>query len=79
MSADEQSNTANLKYSFSVEMVPICKVQLSIRDSIWQDDVVCLPVKLANMLGNISPLLICVKVTSLIWLLDPITLQGTMV
>lgn len=64
VSADEQSNTANLKYSFSVEMVPICK-----------DDVVCLPVKLANMLGNISPLLVCIKVTSLIWLLDPITLQ----
>jgi len=64
ISTDDKSNTANVKYSFSVELVPICR-----------DDVVCLPPKLAMSAGNISPLLVCYKVTGTIYLVDPVTLQ----
>ena len=40
ISHDQNSNTYNYKYVFSVEVVPICK-----------DNVVCLPVRLARSLG----------------------------
>jgi len=66
ISADVKSNTANLKHSFSVEIVPICR-----------EDLICLPKKLALSCGNISPLLLCVKISNLIYLMDPCTLQHT--
>ena len=40
ISHDQNSNTYNYKYVFSVEVVPICK-----------DNVVCLPIRLARSLG----------------------------
>lgn len=64
LSADTHSNTANFKYSFSVEIAPICK-----------DDLVCVPPKQARSLGNISPLTICTRVGNSIHLIDPQTLQ----
>lgn len=42
ISHDVHSNTYNYKFTFSVEIVPICK-----------DNIVCLPHKLAQSLGNI--------------------------
>ncbi|KAJ3727353.1 NMD3 family-domain-containing protein [Lentinula guzmanii] len=45
LSSDTHSNTANFKYTYSVEIMPICK-----------DDLVCIPPKQARQLGNISPL-----------------------
>ncbi|KAI2619176.1 NMD3-domain-containing protein [Hypoxylon sp. NC1633] len=62
----EDSHTAkkSYKFSFSVELIPICK-----------DDLVALPIHLAKQLGNISPLAICYRVGTSINFLDPNTLQ----
>ncbi|XP_071115506.1 60S ribosomal export protein NMD3-like [Haliotis cracherodii] len=64
VSHDPHNNTYNYKYTFSVEIVPLCK-----------DNIVCLPKKVAQSLGNINPLCICNKVTQTIHLIDPNTLQ----
>lgn len=65
ISADEKNSTANYKFTYSVELAPICK-----------DDVVCLPLKLARSQGNISQLLVCTRVGTSIHLVDPLTLQA---
>ncbi|TFK65900.1 NMD3-domain-containing protein [Pluteus cervinus] len=65
LSADTHSNTANFKYTYSVEIAPICK-----------DDLVCIPSKQARSFSNISPLTICIRVGSSVQLLDPSTLQA---
>lgn len=64
LSSDTHSNTANYKFTYSVEIAPICK-----------DDLVCLPTKLARQLGNIAPLVVCTRVGNSIHLMDPATLQ----
>jgi nonsense-mediated mRNA decay protein 3 len=64
ISTDIHSNTSNYKFTYSVEIVPICK-----------DDLVCLPMKLAKQLGDISPLVICHKVSNIVSLLDPNSLK----
>lgn len=64
VSQDVHSNTTNSKYTFSVEIPPLCK-----------DDLVCLPQKLAATCGSISPLLLCHKVTNTLYFIDPFTLQ----
>ncbi|PFH48142.1 hypothetical protein AMATHDRAFT_6081 [Amanita thiersii Skay4041] len=64
LSADTHSNTANFKYTYSVEIAPICK-----------DDLVCLPLKLARSLSNVSPLVVCTRVGSSMLVLDPATLR----
>ncbi|POV98671.1 hypothetical protein PSTT_14243 [Puccinia striiformis] len=64
ISADEKNSTANYKFTYSVELAPICK-----------DDIVCLPPKLARNQGNISQLLACTRVGTSIHLVDPMTLQ----
>lgn len=40
-----------------------------------QDDLICLPAKLAASLGGIGPLVLCTKVTNQISLIDPATLR----
>ncbi|KAG6863702.1 hypothetical protein C0991_004026, partial [Blastosporella zonata] len=64
ISSDTHTNTANFKYTYSVEIMPICK-----------DDLVCIPPKQARQLSNISPLTICTRVGNSVHLLDPATLQ----
>ncbi|KAL0399371.1 UNVERIFIED_CONTAM: 60S ribosomal export protein NMD3 [Sesamum radiatum] len=64
VSHDPKSNNYNYKYTFSVEISPICR-----------EDLICLPPKLAVSLGNFGPLVICNKVTNNIALLDPFTLR----
>ncbi|KAH9848799.1 NMD3-domain-containing protein [Lenzites betulinus] len=64
LSTDTHTNTANFKYTYSVEIIPICK-----------DDLVCIPPKLARQLSNISPLTICTRVGNSLHLMDPSTLQ----
>ncbi|XP_064597134.1 60S ribosomal export protein NMD3-like [Liolophura sinensis] len=64
VSHDVHNNTFNYKNTFSVEIVPICK-----------DNIVCLPKKLAQSLGSISRLCICLRVAQTIQLIDPNTLQ----
>ena len=64
ISMDIHTSTKSYKFSFSVELVPICK-----------DDLVALPLKLAKSIGNITPLTLCHRVGTTIQLLDPNTLQ----
>ncbi|KAI3457271.1 hypothetical protein Pfo_013934 [Paulownia fortunei] len=47
------------KYTFSVEISPIC-----------HEDLICLPPKVSVSLGNLGPLVICNKVSNIIALLD---------
>ncbi|KAL3825055.1 hypothetical protein ACJIZ3_021084 [Penstemon smallii] len=64
VSHDRKSNNYNYKYTFSVEISPICR-----------EDLICLPPKVAIGLGNFGPLVICHKVSNNIALLDPFTLR----
>ncbi|EGG19414.1 60S ribosomal export protein [Cavenderia fasciculata] len=64
ISHDEQNNTANHKHSNSVEIVPLCK-----------DDLVCLPPKLMTSLGGIGPIVLVTKVSNVIHIIDPNSLQ----
>lgn len=64
ISMDEHTSTKSYKFTYSVELIPICK-----------DDLVALPIKLARSLGNISPLTLCYRVGTSVNLLDPNTLQ----
>ncbi len=64
ISMDIHTSTKSYKFTFSCELVPICK-----------DDLVALPVKLAKSIGNISPLVLCHRVGTTVNLLDPNTLQ----
>ncbi|KIM70819.1 hypothetical protein SCLCIDRAFT_1206981 [Scleroderma citrinum Foug A] len=65
LSTDTHSNTANYKFTYSVEIAPICK-----------DDLVCIPPKQARSLSNISPLTICTRVGASFQLLDVSTLKS---
>lgn len=64
ISQDTHTSTKSCKFTFSVELVPICK-----------DDLVALPIKLAKQIGNISPLVLCYRIGTSINFLDPNTLQ----
>jgi nonsense-mediated mRNA decay protein 3 len=67
ISIDTKSNLSSYKFTFSVEIVPICK-----------DDLICLPPKMAKSLGNIGQLVLCHKVAgNTVHLLDPTSLQTT--
>ena len=64
ISMDIHTSSKSYKFSYSVELIPICK-----------DDLVALPIKLAKSIGNISPLTLCYRVGTSVNLLDPNTLQ----
>lgn len=64
VSQDDHNNSYNYKYTFSVEIVPICR-----------DDIICLPKVVANSLGSLGPIVLCTKVSNNIQLMDPQTLQ----
>jgi len=64
ISADTHTGNKSYKFSYSVEIVPICR-----------DDLVALPLKLAKSLGNIPPLVLCHRIGTSVNLLDPNTLQ----
>ncbi|KAK6204611.1 putative nonsense-mediated mRNA decay protein [Scheffersomyces amazonensis] len=64
VSTDIHSGSSQYKFSFSVEIVPICR-----------DDLVVLPKKLAHSMGNISRIVLCNKVSNSNQFLDPNTLQ----
>ncbi|KAK8437860.1 NMD3 family-domain-containing protein [Phyllosticta citricarpa] len=64
ISMDIHTSAKSYKFSFSVEIVPICK-----------DDLVVLPIKIAKQLGNIAPMTVCNKVGTAVQVLDPQTLQ----
>ena len=64
VSHDTKSNTYNYKYTFAVEIALVCK-----------DDLVLLPRKLNNALGNLGPLVLCTRVTNSVLFTNPQTLQ----
>jgi nonsense-mediated mRNA decay protein 3 len=64
ISVDIHTSSKSYKFTFSCELIPICK-----------DDLVALPIKLAKSIGNISPLALCYRVGTAVNLLDPNTLQ----
>lgn len=64
ISQDSHTAKKSYKFTFSVELIPICK-----------DDLVALPISQAKQAGNISPLSICYKIGTSVYLLDPTTLQ----
>tara|TARA_R110002003_G_scaffold2756_3_gene24591 strand:- start:3469 stop:4965 length:1497 start_codon:yes stop_codon:yes gene_type:complete len=64
ISMDIHTSTRSFKFSFSCEIVPICK-----------DDLVVLPIPLAKKAGNISPLTLCTRIGTSVQLLDVTTLQ----
>ena len=64
ISMDIHTSTRSLKFTFSCELVPICR-----------DDLVALPLKLAKQIGNISPLTLCYRVGTSINIIDPNSLQ----
>ncbi|KAJ3006226.1 UNVERIFIED_CONTAM: hypothetical protein HDU68_004205 [Siphonaria sp. JEL0065] len=64
ISQDIHSGTANYKFSYSLEIVPICK-----------DDLMVLPFKVAKSLSDISPLVLCNKVSNSLSIVDPNTLK----
>ncbi|KAF7537800.1 hypothetical protein G7Z17_g12782 [Cylindrodendrum hubeiense] len=64
ISMDTHTSVRSYKFTYSAELVPICK-----------DDLVALPIHLAKKSGNINPLLLCHKIGTSVYLLDPQTLQ----
>lgn len=64
VSQDTHTGSSTYKFTFSVEIVPICR-----------DDLVVLPKKIAQALGNISRVVICSKITNTIQFMDVNTLQ----
>lgn len=66
ISMDIHTSSRNFKFSFAVDIIPICK-----------DDLVALPIKLARSLSDISPLTICHRVGHTVNLMDPTTLRTT--
>lgn len=64
ISMDVHTSKKSYKFSYSAEIVPVCK-----------DDLVALPIKMAKQAGNISPLCLCYKIGTSVYLMDPQTLQ----
>ena len=54
----------NYKYTFSVDIAPICK-----------DDLVILPKTLSNLLGGIGPLVLVYKISTFVHIVDVFTMQ----
>ncbi|KAJ3192522.1 hypothetical protein HDU82_003147, partial [Entophlyctis luteolus] len=64
ISTDIHSGSANYKFSYSLEIIPICK-----------DDLMVLPAKLAKSMSDITPLVLCNKVSNSLSVIDPNTLK----
>jgi len=64
ISHDVHSNTYNYKYTFGVDVVPVCK-----------DNVVCISKQLAHSLGGIGQICVVHKVSQAVHLIDPNTCQ----
>ena len=55
VSADNHSNTFNIKFTYFMDMCTLCK-----------DDLAVLPASLAKQLGDLCPLVLVERVTSLV-------------
>lgn len=65
VSHDANSNVYRYKYSFSAEIVPLCK-----------DDLLCLPPKICAALGGIGPLVVVSRVSQGLTVVDPNTMAS---
>ena len=65
ISQDKKSNVANYKFTYSVEMAPVCK-----------DDLVVLNPRLARSLSDINPLVLCNRISNNVNFIDFNTLKG---
>lgn len=68
VSHDIHTSNYNYKYTFSVEIAPLCK-----------DDLVCLPPKVATSYGGIGPVVLCIRVTNSLTMIDTRTLQTAVI
>ena len=59
ISNDLRSNIPNYKYTFSVDIAPICR-----------DDLVLLPKSLSKELGGIGPLVLVYKISNFVNIVD---------
>jgi nonsense-mediated mRNA decay protein 3 len=64
ISSDIHAGTATFKYTYSVEIAPICK-----------EDLICLPKNVAQMMGSMSQLVLVNKITNSIQMMNPNTMQ----
>lgn len=64
VSHDQWSNLYNYKYTYMIEIAPVCK-----------DDVIILNHEQYKELGGIGPLLLCYKICSNVHMLDPLTME----
>ncbi|PWA00490.1 hypothetical protein BB558_003452 [Smittium angustum] len=64
ISHDIHTSISNYKFTYSVEIVPVCK-----------DDLVCISKKLSGSLGQISPLVLCTRVGGQVKVIDYRSLQ----
>ena len=64
ISHDQWSNIYNYKYTYMLEVAPVCK-----------DDLIVLSQEESKKLGGIGPVLLCYKVSTNIHLLDPLTFE----
>ena len=64
ISMDVHTSSKSYKFTFSCELVPICR-----------DDLVALPLRLAKQIGNITPLTLCYRIGTSINIIDPNSLQ----
>ena len=64
ISMDVHTSSSNYKFTYSVEIAPLCK-----------DDLVCLPLHVARSLGNIGQFVLPFRISNVIKLIDPVTLQ----
>lgn len=64
ISQDVRNNTFDYKHTYCIDVCPITK-----------DSLVCLPKKLAQSMGNLSQIVVCLRVTNVVTLIDPATLQ----
>lgn len=64
ISSDVHTSTSNYKFTYAVEIIPICK-----------GDLIAMPKKAANTLGQISQLVMCTRVGSAVHVIDFRTLK----
>jgi nonsense-mediated mRNA decay protein 3 len=64
VSMDIHTSTVNNKFSYSVEIAPVCK-----------DDLVCLPKSLARQMSQMPQLVLCQRINNALRFIDPNSLQ----
>ena len=64
VSHDANSNTYNYRFTFMVDIVPVCK-----------DDVAVIPFKLSKEFGLVGPVMLCTRVSNSLQFTDPVTMR----